>query len=184
MKPGSCGVRFLGAGVAVVDDDGKPVPPNTQGNLVLTRPIPMMVRTLWREPDRFVKEYFSKFPGCYATHDMAVMNKEGYFWVLGRADDVIKVAGHRIGTMELESAIMLSKAVAECAVIGIPGAIKGEVPVAFITLRKGYTPSTEMENQIRASVEEGIRQDSFALIRFLHRFHAQDDERKDNAPPA
>ena len=137
MKPGSCGAAFLGADLDIVDDEGRPVGPNTSGNLVIRRPFPMMLRTLWKEPERFVAEYFSQVPGCYFTHDAAVRDDDGHFWVIGRVDDVINVAGHRLSTMEMESAIMECGGVAEVAVVGAPDAIKGLVPAAFVTLKAG-----------------------------------------------
>jgi acetyl-CoA synthetase len=156
MKPGSCGSSFLGAVVDVVDDDGRSVPANVQGNLIIRRPFPMMLRTLWKEPERYVQEYFSQVPGCYFTNDAAVRDDDGHFWVLGRLDDVINVAGHRLSTMEMESAIMESAGVAEVAVVGAPDAIKGLVPAAFITLKAGSVPSAETRGTIRRQVADVI----------------------------
>jgi acetyl-CoA synthetase len=156
MKPGSCGSQFLGADVDIVDDQGHSVPPNTTGNLVLRRPFPMMFRTLWKEPERFVRSYFSQVEGCYFTSDAAVKDSDGHFWVTGRVDDVINVAGHRLSTMEMESAIMECSAVAEAAVVGMPDAIKGLVPAAFVTLKAGQSPSSATEHEIRRQVAETI----------------------------
>ncbi len=156
MKPGSCGIQFLGAQLDVVDEEGKPVPPETPGNLIIRRPIPMMVRTLWREPERYIQEYFSQVEGCYYTHDAAIKDKDGHFWVTGRIDDVFNVAGHRLSTMEMESAIIECEGVAEAAVIGVPDPIKGLIPVAFVTLREGYQPGPEMEQAIKNKVIENI----------------------------
>lgn len=156
MKPGSCGVEFLGASVDVVDEDGNASLPNVPGRLVVKRPYPMMVRTLWKEPERFAKEYFSTIPGCYYTFDAAIRDDDGHFWVIGRLDDVINVAGHRLSTMEIESAIMSCQAVAEAAVIGVPDEIKGLVPAAFVTLRANVASSPEIEREIRRAVVDHI----------------------------
>ena len=156
MKPGSCGSSFLGAQVEVVDDSGRVLPPNVVGNLVLRRPFPMMLRTLWKEPERYVQEYFSQIPGCYFTNDAAVKDDDGHFWVIGRLDDVINVAGHRLSTMEMESAIMECNSVAEVAVVGAPDAIKGLVPAAFVTLRAGESASAELRDAIRRQVADVI----------------------------
>jgi acetyl-CoA synthetase len=152
MKPGSCGVQFLGADVDVVDQQGTSLPPYVPGNLIIRKPFPMMARDLWKEPERFVREYFSQVDGCYFTNDAAIKDPDGHFWVMGRLDDVINVAGHRLSTMEIESAIMESEGVAEAAVIGAPDELKGLVPVAFVTLRVGYVASPEMEERIKQYV--------------------------------
>ncbi|MCL4512170.1 MAG: acetate--CoA ligase [Bacteroidetes bacterium] len=156
MKPGSCGIQFLGAELDIVDEDGHPVPAGTPGNLIVKRPIPMMVRTLWREHDRYIREYFSQVKGAYFTYDEAVKDKDGHFWVTGRTDDVFNVAGHRLSTMELESAIIQCEGVAEAAVVGVPDEIKGLVPVAFVTLRKGYEPNTNMEDTIKDGIANNV----------------------------
>ena len=141
MKPGSCGPPFLGADIDVVDDQGLRSAVNMSGNLVIRRPFPMMLRTLWQEPERFVRSYFSQVEGCYFTNDAAVKDDDGHFWVTGRVDDVINVAGHRLSTMEMESAIMECAGVAEVAVVGMPDPIKGLVPAAFVTLKAGHAAS-------------------------------------------
>ncbi|MBE3588293.1 MAG: acetate--CoA ligase [Thermoanaerobacteraceae bacterium] len=156
MKPGSCGIQFLGAQMDVVDEEGNSLPPETPGNLIMRRPIPMLVRTLWREPERYVREYFSQVEGCYFANDQAIKDRDGHYWVLGRIDDVFNVAGHRLSTMEMESAIIECEGVAEAAVIGVPDPIKGLVPVAFVTLRQGYEPGPEMEQAVKNKVIENI----------------------------
>jgi acetyl-CoA synthetase len=156
MKPGSCGTEFLGASLDVVDDEGRPVPSYVTGHLVIRRPFPMMLRTLWKEPDRYLREYFSQVPGCYFTHDAAVKDEDGHFWVIGRIDDVINVAGHRLSTMEMESAILECPEAAEAAVVGAPDAIKGTVPVAFVTLRTGVEPSDALRGTLRDQVARTI----------------------------
>jgi acetyl-CoA synthetase len=156
MKPGSCGETFLGADLDVVDDEGRPVGVNVPGNLIIRQPFPMMLRTLWKEPERHVRSYFSQVPGCYFTNDAAIRDADGHFWVTGRVDDIINVAGHRLSTMEMESVIMESGGIAEVAVVGMPDPIKGTVPAAFVTLRAGQTPSPEIEEKIRQQVATTI----------------------------
>jgi acetyl-CoA synthetase len=156
MKPGSCGSRFFAADLDIVDDEGNPVPDNVTGNLIIRKPFPMMARTLWKEPERYVQEYFTKVPGCYFTYDAAIRDTDGHYWVVGRLDDVINVAGHRLSTMEIESAIMCCVSVAETAVIGVADATKGLVPVAFVTLKAGTTASSTIDTQIRLAVETQI----------------------------
>jgi acetyl-CoA synthetase len=156
MKPGSCGAPFLGAELDIVDDEGRSVGPNVTGNLIIRRPFPMMLRTVWKEPERYLRSYFSQVPGCYFTNDAAVRDDDGHFWVTGRIDDIINVAGHRLSTMEMESAIMECGGIAEVAVVGMPDAIKGTVPAAFVTLKAGESSSPEMEQAIRRQVATTI----------------------------
>jgi acetyl-CoA synthetase len=156
MKPGSCGSMFLGADLDIVDEQGRPVGPNVTGNLVIRRPFPMMLRTLWNEPERHVRSYFSQVPSCYFTNDAAIRDADGHFWVTGRVDDIINVAGHRLSTMEMESAIMECGGIAEVAVVGMPDEIKGTVPAAFVTLKAGQSSSPAMERTIRQQVETTI----------------------------
>ncbi len=140
MRPGKCGIALPGADVDVVDENGKPVPPGTGGKLVLRRPFPSMMRTVYGDAERYEREW-QKIPGCYLAGDVAVKDAEGYITVLGRVDDVLNVAGHRIGTAEVESALVSHPAVAEAAAIGIPDALKGEVIKAFVQVRSGHTAS-------------------------------------------
>ena len=140
MRPGKAGVALPGWGADVVDIDGKPVAPGVSGRLVLTRPAPMMMRTVWGNPARFEKDWL-EIPNCYITGDLATKDADGYISVIGRADDVLNVAGHRIGTAEVESALVSHPAVAEAAAIGIPDALKGEAIVAFVQLRAGHVAS-------------------------------------------
>jgi acetyl-CoA synthetase len=156
MKPGSCGGAFLGAAMDVVDDDGKSVGPNVRGNLVVRAPFPTMIRGLWNEPERFLREYFQRIAGCYCTYDAAVKDQDGHFWVVGRTDDVINVAGHRLSTMEIESAIMECLGVAETAVVGVPDELKGAIPVAFITLQAGHEATSELRAAVCQRVESTI----------------------------
>ena len=156
MKPGSCGPGFFGADLDIVDDQGTSVGPNVSGHLVIRRPFPMMLRTLWNDPQRYVNGYFSQVPGCYFTNDAAIRDTDGHFWVTGRVDDIINVAGHRLSTMEMESAIMECAGVAEVAVVGMPDPIKGTVPAAFVTPKLGHPINTEMEGAIRQHVASSI----------------------------
>jgi len=132
MKPGSAGIQFLGVQLDIVDDEGNSVPPNVLGNLIIRTPFPMLSRTLWNEPERFYKEYYSQVEDAYFSSDLALYDKDGHFWVVGRSDDAFNVAGHRLSTMEMESAVLEVKGVSETAVIGIPDDIKGEVPLVFV----------------------------------------------------
>lgn len=156
MKPGSAGIQFLGADVAVVDNEGNPVGPNTLGNLVIRKPFPMLCRTLWKEPERYYNAYFSQVEGCYFASDLALIDKDGYIWVVGRSDDAFNVAGHRLSTMEMESAVLEVEGVSEVAVIGVPDTIKGEVPVVFVRLADGYDESGYLLKNIEASIVEQI----------------------------
>ena len=116
------------------------MPPGTKGNLVLTQPFPTLARTVWDDPARYHHAYFSRFPGSYATNDEAVLDHDGHLWVLGRADDVINVAAHRISTLEIEAIATAHPQVAEAAVVGVADETKGTVPVAFLTLLDGADP--------------------------------------------
>lgn len=137
LKAGSVGTAVPGHAFAVVDDDGEPVPAGVKGNLVLMAPFPTLARTVWGDHERYRATYFSRFPGRYATHDEAVLDHDGHLWVLGRADDVINVAAHRISTMEIEAVVTAHPSVVEAAVVGVPHDTKGTVPIAFVTLRPG-----------------------------------------------
>jgi acetyl-CoA synthetase len=137
LKPGSATFPFPGIAADIVDAHGQPVGVGG-GYLVLTEPWPGMLRGIWGDPERYKREYWSRFPGVYFTGDGAKRDADGYFWLLGRVDDVLNVAGHRIGTAEVESALVAHKAVAEAAVVGIPHELKGEAIAAFVTLRDSH----------------------------------------------
>ncbi|GAB6944307.1 acetate--CoA ligase [Vulcanisaeta sp. JCM 14467] len=154
LKPGTNGPPLPGVDADVIDDNGNPVPPGQRGYLVIKKPWPGMLLTIWKDPDRYVKTYWSKFPGIFYAGDYAVKDEDGYFWILGRADEVIKVAGHRLGTYELESALIQHPAVAEAAVVGVPDPVKGEVPVAYVVLRQGYQPSEQLKAELNNTVRE------------------------------
>jgi acetyl-CoA synthetase len=148
MKPGSATYPVPGIDAAVVDENGKEVLPNTKGYLIIRKPWPGMLLTLWGDDEKYKQVYWSRFPNIYYPGDYALIDEDGYLWLLGRADDVLKVAGHRIGTMELESAFVSHKAVAEAAVGGKPHDMKGEAIIAFLVLREGHTPTDELRKEI------------------------------------
>jgi len=171
QKPGSAGFGFPGVNVDVVDERGTPRPAGQGGYLVVRQPWPSMLATLYKDPDRYRQTYWEIVPGMYTAGDAAVRDAEGYIRVLGRMDDVLNVAGHRLGTMEIESALVAHDAVAEAAVIGVPDEIKGEVPKAFVILQKGYEASDELAETLRAHVAEQIgkiaRPDSLEFVASL-----------------
>ena len=156
LKPGTNGWPLPGIDADVVDDNGNPAPLETRGYLVIKKPWPGMPLTIYKDPQRYVSVYWSKFPNMFYAGDYAVKDRDGYFWILGRADEVIKVAGHRLGTYELESALIEHPAVAEAAVVGVPHQIKGEVPYAFVILRQGYSPSPQLTEEIIKTVREKV----------------------------
>lgn len=156
MKAGSASAQFLGVDVAVVDDNGKPVEPGVLGNLVIRKPFPMLCRTLWKEPNRFYSSYYSQVKGNYFTSDLALVDEDGHFWVVGRSDDSFNVAGHRLSTMEMESAVLEVPGVSEVAVIGIPDAIKGEVPFIFVRMAEGFEETEELHQAVRENIAEYI----------------------------
>jgi len=148
LKPGSATFPLPGIDADVVDDNGRPVPPRVRGYLVIKKPWPGMLMTLYKDPERYKQTYWSRFPNVYYAGDYCMKDEEGYFWLLGRADEVLKIAGHRLGTMELESAIVSHPAIAESAVIGRPHEIKGEAIVVFAILKQGYNPSEELKKDL------------------------------------
>ncbi|GAA6759456.1 acetate--CoA ligase [Thermus oshimai] len=155
-KPGFAGVALPGVEAGVVDEEGRPVPPGKGGLLVLKRPFPHMMRTVWGNHERYL-QYWREVPGgVYAAGDVASQDEEGYYSVLGRADDVLNVAGHRIGTADVESALVSHPAVAEAAVIGVPDPLKGEAIKAFVVLRSGHTPSEELKESLVAHVRREL----------------------------
>ncbi|MBI4466463.1 MAG: acetate--CoA ligase [Acidobacteria bacterium] len=155
LKPGSATFPFPGIAAEVVDAHGKPVAVGG-GYLVLTRPWPGMLRGIWGNPERYRAAYWSRFPGLYFTGDGAKKDKDGYFWLLGRVDDVLNVAGHRIGTAEVESALVDHKAVAEAAVVGVPHEVKGEAIAAFVTLKDGTGHYDELVEELKEHVVKKI----------------------------
>jgi acetyl-CoA synthetase len=156
LKPGSCAVPFFGVVPLVLDENGKSVPRGSGGRLFLSKPWPSMLRTLWGDDERFRKQYWSELPGYYFAGDGARFDKDGYLWVVGRIDDVLNVSGHRIGTAEVESAIVSHTSVAEAAVVGRPDELKGQALVCFVTLKNGVSASPELKEAIRAHVAREI----------------------------
>lgn len=156
MKPGSANIQFLGADVAVVDDDGNPVQPGVLGNLIIRKPFPMLCRTLWREPERYYRSYYSQVKGCYFTSDLALIDDDEHIWVVGRSDDSFNVAGHRLSTMEMESAALEVPGIAEVAVIGVPDKIKGQVPYVFVRMSDGSYDKKEIPEKVCAKIAEHI----------------------------
>lgn len=152
LKPGSATRPFFGQKAEIVDEHGNPVKDGEEGYLVLSRPWPSMLRTIYNDPERYVNQYWSKYPGKYLTGDSARRDADGYFWIIGRTDDVIKVSGHRLGTAEVESALVNHPAVAEAAAIGLPHEIKGQCIHAFVLLRAGYAPSLNLAEELRQHV--------------------------------
>ncbi len=156
QKPGSGGKPFMGQDAEILDEQGNPVPDGEEGFLVLKNPQPAMLRTLYRDDQRYVDTYWSKYPGKYLAGDSAKRDADGYFWVIGRTDDVIKVSGHRLGTAEVESALVSHPAVAEAAAIGLPHDVKGNAIHAFVILRVGVEPSQELEDDLRMHISQHL----------------------------
>lgn len=155
-KPGSATLPFFGVVPDIVNRAGESVGLNTGGFLVLKKPWPSMLRTIWGDPERFHRQYFGEFPGIYVTGDGARRDEEGYHWIMGRVDDVINVSGHRLGTMEIESALVSHEAVAEAACVGRPDEMKGQAICAFVTLEQGHKPSEKMREELREHVAKEI----------------------------
>jgi len=154
--PGSAMHTFPGVEARLLDQEGKEVEGAGGGYLVLTRPWPSMLRGLWRDPERYEETYWSRFPGKYFAGDGAKRDEHGNLWVLGRVDDVMNVSGHRLSTMEIESALVAHEAVAEAAVIGVAHDLKGQAPVGFVILRGGHEPSPELAQTLRQHVATEI----------------------------
>jgi acetyl-CoA synthetase len=154
LKPGSATHPIPGVDIAVIDDNGHEVEDNTKGSLIVRSPWPGMLLTLWGDDEKYKNVYWSKYEGMYYPGDYAIKDSDGYLWLLGRSDDVLKVAGHRIGTAELESSLVSHNDVAESAVCGIPDEIKGESIIAFVVLKDGITTSIDV---LRSELVETIR---------------------------
>jgi acetyl-CoA synthetase len=155
-KPGSCTLPFFGISAKVLREDGSEAAVNEGGLLVIDKPWPSMLRTVWGDDERFKSQYFSRFPGKYFTGDGARRDEDGYFWVMGRIDDVVNVSGHRLGTAEIESALVSHKAVAEAAVVGVPDAMTGQALIAFVTLKGTETPSRALNAALLDHVAKEI----------------------------
>jgi acetyl-CoA synthetase len=155
-KPGSCTLPFFGIDAAIVDEDGKEQPKGDGGLLAIRKPWPAMLRGIFNDRDRFIDTYWSKLPGMYFPGDGAHTDKDGYFWIMGRVDDVINVSGHRLGTMEVESALVSHPAVVEAAVVGMPHEIKGTGIAAFVTLGDAGDPTEALKGELREHVSKEI----------------------------
>ncbi len=170
MKPGSAGLPFFGIDADVVDKHGKPVKKGENGYLVIKKSWPSMLRGIYGDSKRYKKQYWSDFKGWYFSGDGAKIDRDGYIWITGRVDDVLNVSGHRLGTAEVESALIESGKVSEAAVIGVPDEIKGEMPVAFVTLKQQEHASVKLKESLILCVAQKIG--SFAKprdIRFVRK---------------
>ena len=156
IKPGSATKPFFGVEAAVIREDGSPASPNEGGYLVIRKPWPGMMRTVYGQHERFQETYFVQFPGLYFTGDGARVDEDGDFWLMGRVDDVINVSGHRIGTAEVESALVSHPSVAEAAVVGMPHEIKGQGIYAFVTLKAGISKTDDLKKTLVAHVRKEI----------------------------
>lgn len=155
-KPGSATRPFPGIIADVVSREGRSEPPNSGGYLVIKKPWPAMLRTIYGDPERYKKQYWEEIKGVYFTGDGSRRDEDGYFWVMGRVDDVMNVAGHRLSTMEIESALVSHSTVAEAAVVGKPDEIKGQAVVAFVTLELGNNPTEELKKELKEHVSKEI----------------------------
>ncbi len=159
LKPGSVNKPLPGIEADVVDREGQPVPAGKGGFLVLKRPWPAMMSTIYKDPERYRKTYWEKIPGMYFAGDVARRDEDGYYWIQGRADDVMNIAGHRIGTAEVESAFVSHRHVTEAAVIGVPDKIKGEVAKAFVILGEGWEADYENSDELIAALQSHVRRE-------------------------
>ena len=155
-KPGSATLPFFGVQPLLVDGEGKTLKGETEGNLCIQFPWPSIMRGVYGDPDRFYQTYFSTFKGYYFTGDGCRRDKDGYYWITGRVDDVINVSGHRLGTAEVESALVLHPSVAEAAVVGFPHDIKGQGIYAYVILKEGVAATDELKKALVAQVSKEI----------------------------
>jgi acetyl-CoA synthetase len=156
LKPGSATRPYFGIAAEIVDGNGQTVPDGEEGFLVILKPWPAMIRTIYGDPDRYVNQYWSTYPDKYMTGDSARRDKDGYFWIIGRVDDVIKVSGYRLGSAEIESALVSHPAVAEAAAIGLPHEVKGNSIHTFVILRTGFDPSDSLKDELRNHIGHEI----------------------------
>jgi acetyl-CoA synthetase len=156
LKPGSATFPLPGVDATVVAADGRETPPGQTGFLIIRKPWPGMLLDIYGDPQRYQEAYWSRFPGSYYTGDFAMRDEDGYFWLLGRADEVLKVAGHRLGTAELEDAAVAHPAVSEAAVTGKPDEVKGEGIVLFVTLKAGIPPSSSLKKELVSHMRQLI----------------------------
>jgi acetyl-CoA synthetase len=156
IKPGSATIPLPGIEADIVNDKGESLSVGVKGNFVCRRPFPGLTPTLWNDHDRYVSDYWKRIPGCYYTGDAAFKDEDGYIWFLGRMDEVIKIASHRIGTIEIESTLVGHPAVAEAAVVGKPDPVRGEVAAAFVVLKAGYEPGEDLKKQLQELVHKSM----------------------------
>ena len=156
IKPGSAGVALPGVEAGVVDQDGKPVGVGEKGVMLIKRPFPGLIATIWGEPERYLTDYWQKIPGGYYVGDAAHIDEDGYVWFAGRADEIIKIADHRIGTIEVETAFLRNPAVAEAGVTGVPDELRGAVIEAFVALRAGHEPSEDLRRELLQTVRHEL----------------------------
>jgi acetyl-CoA synthetase len=152
LKPGSGTRPFPGLKMDILNEEGKPVGVNEEGFLVVKTPWPAMMRTIYKDPDRYVSQYWTRYPGAYLTGDSARRDEDGYYWVIGRVDDVIKVSGYRLGTAEIESALVSHPAVAEAAAIGLPHEVKGNAIHTYVILKSGVAVHEKLGEELRNHV--------------------------------
>ena len=148
LKPGSATRPLFGVQPALVDAEGQELEGEAEGNLIIKNSWPGQMRTIWGDPERFIEAYFSTYPGSYFTGDGARRDKDGYYWITGRVDDVLNVSGHRLGTAEIESALVAHAKVAESAVVGMPHEIKGQGIAAYVTLQAGEAETEELRKEL------------------------------------
>jgi acetyl-CoA synthetase len=156
IKPGSATIPLPGIDAEIVDEKGKPVPVGVEGTFVCKRPFPGLTPTIWRNHERYVQDYWNTIPGVYYTGDAAVRDEDGYIWFLGRVDEVIKIAAHRIGTIEIENVLLAYPGVVEVAVVGRPDPLRGEVACAFVVLKSAYEPNGELKQTLQDLVKRTL----------------------------
>ncbi|TAL67478.1 MAG: acetate--CoA ligase [Bacteroidetes bacterium] len=156
LKPGSATKPFPGIEMDILNEEGKSVGPNEEGYLVIKTPWPAMIREIYKDRDRYIEQYWKKYPGYYMTGDSAKRDEDGYYWIIGRVDDVIKVSGYRLGTAEIESALVSHSAVAEAAAIGVPHEIKGNAIHTFVILKQGFEKSEALAEELRKYVSHEV----------------------------
>ncbi len=156
LKPGSATLPFFGVKPVLVDNEGRQLEGAAEGNLCIADSWPGQMRTVFGDHKRFIETYFSTFPGKYFTGDGARRDEDGYYWITGRVDDVINVAGHRLGTAEVESALVAHQKVAEAAVVGYPHDVKGQGIYAYVTLKTGHEPSEALRKELVGWVRKHI----------------------------
>jgi acetyl-CoA synthetase len=156
IKPGSSGIPLPGIEAAVMTPEGEPCAPGEKGIMVIKRPFPGLTPALWGEPDRYGRDYWQRIPNVYYTGDSAHIDEDGYVWFAGRADEIIKIAAHRLGTIEVETAFLKHPAVAEAGVTGRPDDVRGEVISAFVVLKQGQQPSDTLRKELLGTVRQEL----------------------------